>query len=198
VRGAGKGSLPSAAGVRAESSSGYKMGSGGGWGIVAGGREAQALGGKSTLGAGAHGVRVRPGHVRMDPEPSSWAALLEQASTNARVLARLTVVLLVPLGPSPPVCAACVLPASALHSAPTTLARPSVAAKAAPVAPETLRLRGGGKRALLCWLSRACFAHASSVRLGEHGRRRGLRHTRVHAPHRRTLLPQASTGHQRK
>merc|ERR1719199_735253 len=39
---------------------------------------------------------------------------------------------------------ACVLPASALHSAPTTLARPSVAAKAAPVAPETLRLRGGG------------------------------------------------------
>lgn len=39
---------------------------------------------------------------------------------------------------------ACAVPAAALHQAPTALARPSVAAKTAPLAPETLRLRGGG------------------------------------------------------
>ena len=50
-----------------------------------------------------------------------------------------------PLAPSPPhSSAACALPASALHSAPTTLTHPTVAAKAAPAAQETLRLRGGG------------------------------------------------------
>jgi hypothetical protein len=44
-----------------------------------------------------------------------------------------------------PQSAACALPASALHQSPTALTRPAAVAKTAPVAPETLRLRGGGK-----------------------------------------------------